>query len=91
MMNSQLNLVVTTHHLLPCQPVDDDFPPPSVQNNMEMYISGLDGPSLDDVCALEELPAELRSRPSYVSMKKGGAKGSVKSGRNQGRPAGGMS
>mmetsp|Transcript_38101 Transcript_38101/g.84887 ORF Transcript_38101/g.84887 Transcript_38101/m.84887 type:complete len:518 (+) Transcript_38101:344-1897(+) len=45
--------------------------PQRVRNVLDMYISGLDGPTLDEVVNMEDLPVGLeRSRPSFVAMKK---------------------
>ncbi|GAX76295.1 hypothetical protein CEUSTIGMA_g3740.t1 [Chlamydomonas eustigma] len=53
------------------------------QTNMDMYISGLDGPSLDEVVAYEELPVGLeRSRPSFVALRKGSGRNTMKTGRH---------
>ncbi|KAF5827666.1 hypothetical protein DUNSADRAFT_268 [Dunaliella salina] len=43
--------------------------PPRINPNIGMYISGLDGPALDEVAQAQGLPPGLeRSRPSFVAM-----------------------
>lgn len=41
-------------------------PPAWPQNNANMYISGLDGPALDDMVNYEELPVGLVSQGWWV-------------------------
>eukprot|EP00200_Dunaliella_tertiolecta_P003522 CAMPEP_0202344404 /NCGR_PEP_ID=MMETSP1126-20121109/4105_1 /ASSEMBLY_ACC=CAM_ASM_000457 /TAXON_ID=3047 /ORGANISM="Dunaliella tertiolecta, Strain CCMP1320" /LENGTH=385 /DNA_ID=CAMNT_0048935599 /DNA_START=689 /DNA_END=1846 /DNA_ORIENTATION=- len=64
--------------------------PPRINPNIGMYISGLDGPALDEVAQAQGLPPGLeRSRPSFVAMQQ--SKVSSRRGLRSRSPGGGRS